>query len=60
MSKIEDQVENLLKDKIESLGYYLYDVEYVKEGAEYYLRIYIYHFRNFNLFIISSFNFFVW
>ena len=41
MSKIEDQVENLLKDKIESLGYYLYDVEYVKEGAEYYLRIYI-------------------
>jgi ribosome maturation factor RimP len=26
---------------IEKLGYSLYDVEYVKEGPEYYLRIYI-------------------
>ena len=41
MSKIEERVESLIKEKIESLGYYLYDVEYVKEGAEYYLRIYI-------------------
>ena len=39
--KIEERVESLIKEKIESLGYYLYDVEYVKEGAEYYLRIYI-------------------
>ena len=41
MAKIEEKVESLLKEKIESLGYYLYDVEYLKEGAEYYLRIYI-------------------
>lgn len=41
MSKIEEKVENLLKEKIESLGYNLYDVEYVKEGPSYYLRIYI-------------------
>ena len=41
MSKIEEKVENLLKEKIESLGYNLYDVEYVKEGPNYYLRIYI-------------------
>lgn len=41
MSKIEEQVEKLVKDKIENLGYDLYDVEYVKEGPNYYLRIYI-------------------
>lgn len=41
MAKIEEKVESLIKDKIESLGYYLYDVEYLKEGVEYYLRIYI-------------------
>ena len=41
MAKIEEKVENLLKEKIEKLGYDLYDVEYVKEGPEYYLRIYI-------------------
>ena len=35
MAKIEE------KDPIEKLGYSLYDVEYVKEGPEYYLRIYI-------------------
>ena len=41
MSKIEEQVEKLVKDKIENLGYDLYDIEYVKEGPNYYLRIYI-------------------
>ncbi len=41
MAKIEEKVEQLLKDPIEKLGYSLYDVEYVKEGPEYYLRIYI-------------------
>ena len=40
-TSIESKVENLLESKIESLGYELYDVEYVKEGKEYYLRIYI-------------------
>ena len=41
MAKIEEKVEQLVKDPIEKLGYSLYDVEYVKEGPEYYLRIYI-------------------
>lgn len=41
MTKIEEKVEQLVKDPIEKLGYNLYDVEYVKEGPEYYLRIYI-------------------
>ena len=41
MAKIEEKVENLIKDKIEKLGYDLYDVEYAKEGPNYYLRIYI-------------------
>lgn len=41
MAKIEEKVEQLVKDPIEKLGYSLYDVKYVKEGPEYYLRIYI-------------------
>lgn len=41
MAKIEEKVEKLLKDKIENIGYSLYDVEYAKEGQNYYLRIYI-------------------
>ncbi len=41
MSKIEEKVENLIKNKIESLGYELYDVEYTKEGKDYFLRIFI-------------------
>ena len=41
MAKIEEKVEQLVKDPIENIGYSLYDVEYVKEGPEYYLRIYI-------------------
>lgn len=41
MAKIEEKVEQLVKDPIEKLGYSLYDIEYVKEGPEYYLRIYI-------------------
>ena len=31
MAKIEEKVEQLVKDPIEKLGYSLYDVEYVKE-----------------------------
>ena len=38
---IESRVENLLKGIIENLGYELYDVQYVKEGKDYYLRIII-------------------
>ena len=41
MSKIEEKVESLIKDKIEHIGYELYGVEYVKEGKDYYLRIFI-------------------
>ena len=41
MAKIEEKVEELLKETIEKLGYDLYDVEYVKEGPNYYLRVYI-------------------
>jgi len=41
MAKIEEKISELLEDKINNLGYELYDVEYVKEGKEYYLRIYI-------------------
>lgn len=41
LSKIEEKVEKLIKDKIENIGYELYDVEYVKEGKDYYLRIFI-------------------
>lgn len=38
---IEKRVEELLKSTIEGLGYELYDVEYAKEGKDYYLRIFI-------------------
>lgn len=41
MAKIEEKVENLIESKVQELGYILYDVEYVKEGKDYYLRIYI-------------------
>ena len=41
MAKIEEKVEELIKDKIENIGYSLYDVEYAKEGQNYYLRIFI-------------------
>ena len=41
MAKIEEKVEELVKEKIENIGYSLYDVEYAKEGPNYFLRIYI-------------------
>lgn len=41
MANIEQKVEELLSEKVESLGYSLYDVEYVKEGKDFFLRIYI-------------------
>ena len=41
MAKIEEKVEKLIESKVNELGYELYDVEYVKEGKDYYLRIYI-------------------
>lgn len=41
MASIEERVETLLKDTIEKIGYDLYDVEYAKEGKNYFLRIFI-------------------
>lgn len=41
MANIENKVEDLIKEKIEAIGYELYDIEYIKEGKDYYLRIYI-------------------
>lgn len=41
MASIEDRVEDLITSKINDLGYELYDVEYAKEGRDYYLRVFI-------------------
>ena len=41
ISNIETKVENLLQNIIENIGYELYDVQYVKEGKDFYLRIVI-------------------
>ena len=41
MASIEERVENLIQKPIEDLGYSLYDVQYVKEGQNYYLRVFI-------------------
>ena len=41
MANIEERVENLIKKPIEDLGYNLYDVQYVKEGQNYFLRVFI-------------------
>lgn len=41
MASIEERVESLIKQKIENIGYDLYDVEYSKEGKNYFLRIFI-------------------
>ena len=40
MSKIETQVENLMVEILSSTDYELVDVEYVKEGRDWYLRIF--------------------
>ena len=41
MANIEEKVENLVKKKIEDIGYELYDVLYLKEGKDYTLRVVI-------------------
>lgn len=40
-NNIEEKVENLIKNVIENEGYELYDVEYAKEGKNFFLRIFI-------------------
>ena len=41
MASIEERVEQLIQKPIEDLGYNLYDVQYVKEGQNYFLRVFI-------------------
>ena len=41
MANIEEKVIDLIEKDVITLGYELYDVEYVKEGKDYFLRIYI-------------------
>ena len=41
MANIENRVQDLVENTIIELGYEIYDVQYVKEGKDYYLRIYI-------------------
>ena len=41
MANIEERVEKLIKNKVEEVGYELYDVLYLKEGINYILRIVI-------------------
>ena len=41
MASIEEKITNLILPKVEELGYQLYDVEYAKEGKDYFLRIFI-------------------
>ncbi len=41
MASIEEKVESLIKEKIQELGYELYDVQYAKEGKDYFLRVFI-------------------
>ena len=41
MASIEERVETLVKNPIENLGYQLYDVQYAKEGKDYFLRVFI-------------------
>ena len=38
---IEKHTEELIEPILERLGFSLYDIEYVKEGSDYYLRAYI-------------------
>lgn len=49
MANIEAKVEKLLEKEINNLGYDLYDVEYAKEGKDYFLRIYIDNAKGINL-----------
>lgn len=41
MASIEERVETLIGKTVEDLGYQLYDVQYAKEGKDYFLRIFI-------------------
>ena len=40
-TRIETEAEKLTEPIAEKHGVYIYDVEYIKEGSEFYLNIYI-------------------
>lgn len=41
MAKIEESVWKTIEPQVNELGYEIYDIEYLKEGTNWYLRIYI-------------------
>lgn len=41
MSKVEESVWSCIEPKVNELGLSIYDVEYVKEGMNWYLRVFI-------------------
>jgi ribosome maturation factor RimP len=41
MQKIEDKVFDLINESVQGLNLSIYDIEYVKEGSGWFLRIYI-------------------
>jgi ribosome maturation factor RimP len=41
LANIEEKIESRIKPIIEDIGYSLYDVQYAKEGKDYFLRIFI-------------------
>lgn len=41
MTNLEKKIEELIEPEINKLGLELYDVEYVKVGKEYYLKVYL-------------------
>ena len=41
MTKTERELEKTIKPVVENLGYELYDVEFLKEGISWFLRVYI-------------------
>ena len=41
MAKVEESVWKHVEPKVNELGYEIYDIEYLKEGTSWYLRIYI-------------------
>lgn len=43
MTSKERELEKIVKPIVEGLGYELYDVEYLKEGGDWFLRVYITH-----------------
>jgi len=41
LAKIEERITNLIEEPIQKEGYQLYDVQYIKEGKDYFLRVFI-------------------